>query len=71
MVVVLTGSDRYTMIFVCPVLFVGWKVLKGTRLHRAEEIDLVKYMEEIEEYHWTFVAVLARYGFVPLFPRTV
>lgn len=49
------------MIFVCPVLFVVWKVVKGTKLRRAEEIDLVTYVEEIDEYQRTFVEQPARF----------
>ena len=40
----------YTMIGVFPVLFVGWKVLKKTKWLRPEEVDLLRDVEEIEEY---------------------
>lgn len=43
------------MIGVCPILFVGYKVAKRTRFHRADEIDLFKNLDEIEEYHRTYV----------------
>ncbi|KAK1834218.1 general amino acid permease [Podospora conica] len=54
----------YTMIFVCPVLFVAWKVIKRTKFHRPEDVDLVTHVEEIEEYQRTFVAVPASNWFV-------
>lgn len=53
------------MIFVCPVLFVVWKVVKGTKFRRAEEIDLVTYVEEIDEYQRTYVEDPARFVLSP------
>lgn len=43
------------MIGVCPALFLGWKVLKKTRFYRADEVDLLKNVDEIDEYQRTFV----------------
>lgn len=40
----------YTMSFVCPILYVGWKLLKGTKIVKAEEADLVWELPEIEAY---------------------
>jgi hypothetical protein len=51
------------MIFVCPVLLVAWKVVKRTTFRRAEEIDLVTYVAEIDEYQRTFVDRPARFVF--------
>ncbi|KAK5653901.1 hypothetical protein OQA88_7826 [Cercophora sp. LCS_1] len=45
----------YTMIGVCPILFVGYKIAKRTRFHQADEIDLFKDVDEIEEYQRTYV----------------
>lgn len=42
--------DRYTMIGVCPVLFVGWKLLKRSKFLKPEEVDLFQNLDEIEEY---------------------
>lgn len=53
------------MIFVCPVLFVVWKVVKGTKFRRAEEIDLVTYVEDIDEYQRTYVEEPARFVLSP------
>ncbi len=48
-------DDRYAMIGICPVLYVGWKVLNKTKIYSAEEVDLVKNVAEIDEYQRTFV----------------
>ncbi|KAL6718024.1 general amino acid permease agp2 [Lecanora helva] len=40
----------YTMIGVFPVLFIGWKLLKKTKWIKPEEADLLKDVEEIDEY---------------------
>lgn len=47
----------YLMVFLFPVLFVGWKVLKKTKFHKSHEVDLVTDLAEIEEYHRNFVEV--------------
>ncbi|KAH8731197.1 amino acid permease/ SLC12A domain-containing protein [Phaeosphaeriaceae sp. PMI808] len=47
----------YLMVFVFPVLFVGWKLIKKTKFHKPHEIDLVTDLTEIEEYHRNFVEV--------------
>lgn len=52
---------RYTMIGVCPVLYVGWKILKRSKFQRAEGIDLVKNLGEVEEYEANYVPKPARY----------
>ncbi|KAI7544622.1 amino acid permease, partial [Hortaea werneckii] len=45
----------YFMIALCPILFVGWKVIKRTRLRKPHEVDLKGEVEEIDEYTRTFV----------------
>ena len=40
----------YTMIGVFPVLFISWKILKRTKWLKPGEVDLLKDVEEIEEY---------------------
>lgn len=57
----MANIDRYMMIFVVPLLFIGWKFLKGTKFRRAEDIDLLKDLAEIEEYHRTFVPTKSGY----------
>lgn len=52
----------YTMIGVCPVLYVGWKVLKRSTIQRAGDMDLGKDLEEIEEYEANYVAKPPRYA---------
>lgn len=47
----------YTMIFVFPLLFWGWKLLKKTKWLRPENVDLTKGVEEIESYTEDYVDV--------------
>lgn len=53
----------YMMIFICPVLFVGYKLVKRTRFLRADEIDLFKNVGEIDEYQRTYVPTKPRNAF--------
>ncbi|KAI1080768.1 amino acid permease/ SLC12A domain-containing protein [Whalleya microplaca] len=50
----------YTMIGVCPLLFVGWKFIHKTRHHRLHEIDLRKDVDEVEDYTNNFVPMPPR-----------
>ena len=43
------------MIIICPILFLGYKFVRHTTLHRAEDVDLFKGLKEVEEYERTFV----------------
>jgi amino acid transporter len=43
------------MIFVFPVLYIGWKLIKRTKFIRADEVDLYQDLDEIEEYTNNFV----------------
>lgn len=52
------------MIAVFPLLFFGYKFVRKTRLWAAEEMDLVKNLEEIEEYQRTFVPIPPRYAII-------
>ncbi|KAI1097785.1 amino acid permease/ SLC12A domain-containing protein [Jackrogersella minutella] len=45
----------YTMIGLCPVLFLGWKVIHRTRFHRPYEVDLLRDVASIENYTSKFV----------------
>jgi len=45
----------YTMIGVFPILFVGWKLIKRTKWLKPEEVDLVKDLDEIEDYTRNYV----------------
>jgi amino acid transporter len=43
------------MVFLFPVIFLGWKFIKKTKRVSAHEADLVTDLAEIEEYHRNFV----------------
>ncbi|EAT85713.2 hypothetical protein HBI56_142600 [Parastagonospora nodorum] len=45
----------YLMVFLFPVLFFGWKILKKTKWIKSHEADLVTDLAEIEEYHRNYV----------------
>lgn len=45
----------YMSIFVFPVLFIFWKALKRTKWLRPEEVDLLRDLDEIEEYTRNYV----------------
>jgi amino acid transporter len=45
------------MIFIFPIILIGWKLLKKTKFIRAYEIDLYQDLEEIEEYTKNFVPI--------------
>ncbi|OAL50376.1 hypothetical protein IQ07DRAFT_509375 [Pyrenochaeta sp. DS3sAY3a] len=45
----------YLMVFLFPVLFIGWKLIKKTKFVKVHEADLVTDLAEIEEYHRTYV----------------
>ncbi len=49
------------MIGVCPVLYVAWKFIKRTKFYRADEVDLYKNIEEIEDYENNYVPDPPRY----------
>lgn len=51
------------MIAVCPILYLGYKFVNKTKLHRSDEIDLVKNVDEIEEYQRTYVPSPPKYVF--------
>ncbi|KAI1390585.1 amino acid permease/ SLC12A domain-containing protein [Hypoxylon trugodes] len=45
----------YTMIFVCPVLFIGWKFFHKTSFRKPYEVDLLKDVAAVEDYTNKFV----------------
>ncbi|KAF2869802.1 amino acid permease/ SLC12A domain-containing protein [Massariosphaeria phaeospora] len=45
----------YMMIFIFPVLYIGWKLVKKTKMKKAHEVDLYQDLEEIEEYTRNYV----------------
>ncbi|KAL4957913.1 amino acid permease/ SLC12A domain-containing protein [Aspergillus filifer] len=46
----------YTMIFVFPVLYFGWKIIHKNPIRKLEEVDLITGVDEIEEYTRNYVA---------------
>ena len=50
----------YTMIGVFPILFVGWKFLEKSKWLQPEEVDLLRDLDEIEEYTRNYVEVPPR-----------
>lgn len=58
---VTTFIFSYAMIGVVPVLFVGWKLIKGTKWMKPGEIELTKDQPEIEEYERNYVPSPPRY----------
>lgn len=59
------------MVGVCPLLFVGYKVLKRSKLHKPEEVDLLKNLDEIEEYEATYEPQPAKYANMPPFAHPI
>ncbi len=49
------------MVAVVPVLYIFWKIVGRTRIHRSHEVDLMTYQSEIEEYTRTFVPTPPKY----------
>ncbi|KAK3203641.1 hypothetical protein GRF29_106g189048 [Pseudopithomyces chartarum] len=51
------AASPYMMIFIFPVLYGGWKIIKKTKQKKPHEVDLQEDLEEIEEYTRNFVEV--------------
>lgn len=45
-----TFFSYYTMCFLCPILYVGWKVVKRSKVVKPEEADLVWERPTIDAY---------------------
>jgi amino acid permease len=43
------------MLAVFPILYVGYKVVRKTRILRPEEVDLAKDLDIIEEYERNYI----------------
>jgi amino acid transporter len=50
------------MIMVCPVLFIGWKIIHKTKFHRASEIDLNRDQDVLAEYERNYVPIPPRFA---------
>ncbi|KAI9734258.1 MAG: hypothetical protein M1834_002362 [Cirrosporium novae-zelandiae] len=59
----------YTMIGVFPLLYIGWKVVKKTKIIKPEEADLWTGVEEIEEYQRNYVPKPPRNKFMKYFDK--
>lgn len=53
----------YTMTGICPVLYIGWKLINRTRIYEASEVDLFKDIKEIEDYHQNYVPIPPKHRF--------
>ena len=51
----------YFMIGLFPILFFGWKLLKGAKWRKPEEVDLKGEVAEIDEYTRNYVPTPPRY----------
>lgn len=51
----------YFMIGLFPILFFGWKLLKGAKWRRPEEVDLKGEVADIDEYTRNYVPTPPRY----------
>ncbi|OTB02636.1 hypothetical protein M426DRAFT_13421 [Hypoxylon sp. CI-4A] len=45
----------YTMISVCPILFIGWKIIHKTSFRKPHDVDLLKDVAAVEDYTNKFV----------------
>ncbi|EME88492.1 uncharacterized protein MYCFIDRAFT_54490 [Pseudocercospora fijiensis CIRAD86] len=59
----------YFMVFLTPVLFVGWKLIHRTKWYKPEEVDLQGEVKEIEEYQRNFVQAPYRNVFDKIFNK--
>lgn len=50
-----TFFSYYTMVFICPILYVGWKVSWKTKVVHPKEADLVWERPEIDAYEAAIV----------------
>jgi amino acid transporter len=54
-------DNRYTMVILFPILYLGWKLIHRTKIYKPHEVDLSKNLEEIDEYERNFVPQKAGY----------
>lgn len=59
------------MIGVFPIIFVGWKFIKRTKWLKPEQVDLIRDLDEIEEYTRSYVAVPPRNKFFKYLDKVV
>jgi hypothetical protein len=59
-------ENRYTMVILFPILYLGWKLIHRTKIYKPHEVDLSKNLEEIDEYERNFVPQKAGYVILPI-----
>lgn len=58
---VANNDCRYTMIFICPILFISWKIIYRTPFHKPHEVDLQRDVAAVEDYTNKFIPTPPRY----------
>lgn len=53
------------MVGVVPLLYLGYKLIKPSPFYKSEQVDLVKNLDEIEEYEANYVPQPAKYDAHP------
>lgn len=53
----------YTMIGAFPIIYIGWKLLRSTKVHDVHDIDLVSGLDEIDDYTRNYVETKPKYDF--------
>ncbi|KAM0253903.1 hypothetical protein ACHAQJ_007078 [Trichoderma viride] len=59
----------YAMIFVYPILYFGYKIVRKTKIRKPEEIDLFKDVDEIEEYQRNYIPTPPKNGLEKILNR--
>lgn len=49
------------MIGLTPLLYIGWKLVHKTKFRSPHEVDLVKDVDEVEEYQRNYIPEPPRY----------
>ncbi|KAI4859543.1 amino acid permease/ SLC12A domain-containing protein [Hypoxylon rubiginosum] len=57
----------YTMIGICPILFICWKLIHKTKFHRPQDVDLLRDVAAVEDYTNKFVPAPPRNAFTKWF----
>lgn len=45
------------MIFITPILYIGWKFVHKTKIYKPEDVDLKQDLDAIEEYTENFIPI--------------
>lgn len=52
---------RYTSVGLFPVLYIGWKIVHKTKIHKPTEIDLKYELAPIESYEKDYISQPPKY----------